>query len=103
MSVVMMRHGCSMAAIAALFAVCASGQPRGANYDESKVPQYTLPDPLILENGQKVAIAEAWVNQRRPELFRKLTLCRSAGSIASHETTRVSGAGAPSICKTETR
>ncbi len=30
-------------------------QPKGFNYDEAKVPNYTLPDPLILENGQRVA------------------------------------------------
>jgi len=25
-----------------------------ANYDEGKVPEYTLPDPLIFNNGSKV-------------------------------------------------
>ena len=34
--------------------------------DESKVPPYTLPDPLVLAAGGKVADALAWTSQRRP-------------------------------------
>ena len=41
-----------------------------ANYDESKMPAYTLPDPLVLANGQKVATPEQWRAERRPELLR---------------------------------
>ena len=26
----------------------------GTNYDESKVPKFTLPDPLVMENGERV-------------------------------------------------
>ena len=40
------------------------------NYDESKVPDYTLPDPLTLANGEKVTDAESWRNSRRPEILR---------------------------------
>ena len=40
------------------------------NYDESKVPKYELPDPLILANGTKVADAKTWWNQRRPEILK---------------------------------
>jgi hypothetical protein len=39
-------------------------------YDESKVPRYTLPDPLILAGGKKVANVKTWVDERRPELIR---------------------------------
>ena len=40
-----------------------------ANYDESKANPYpNLPDPLVLNNGQKVTTAAMWWNQRRPEL-----------------------------------
>ena len=43
--------------------------PNAANYDESKANPYPdLPDPLVLKNGQKVATAEMWWNQRRPEI-----------------------------------
>ena len=31
-----------------------------ANYDEDKVPDYTLPDPLIFEDGTKVENAAMW-------------------------------------------
>jgi hypothetical protein len=38
------------------------------NYDESKVGSYTLPDPLVLNNGQRVRTAGDWTNRRRPEI-----------------------------------
>ena len=41
-----------------------------AQYDESKVPQYTLPDPLVLLNGKRVATAKDWTEKRRPELLK---------------------------------
>jgi hypothetical protein len=40
-----------------------------ANYDESKVPAYTLPDPLVLNNGTPVRDADTWRTKRRPELL----------------------------------
>lgn len=49
-------------------------RPLPENRDESKVPPYALPDPLVLNNGQRVTDAETWTRQRRPEvleLFRK--------------------------------
>jgi peptidoglycan/xylan/chitin deacetylase (PgdA/CDA1 family) len=42
--------------------------PNAANTDESKVPPYTLPDPLVLNNGKKVTTPEMWWKQRRPEI-----------------------------------
>jgi hypothetical protein len=41
-----------------------------SNYDESKVGHYTLPDPLLLENGQPVRDAKTWFELRRPELLK---------------------------------
>lgn len=40
------------------------------DYDESKVRSYSLPDPLVLDNGKRVASASQWTHQRRPELLR---------------------------------
>jgi hypothetical protein len=42
--------------------------PRAANFDESKVEPYKLPDPLMSKNGQRVRTSDAWWKQRRPEL-----------------------------------
>ena len=41
-----------------------------SNYDEAKVGTYTLPDPLVFQNGQPVRTANQWVKQRRPEIIR---------------------------------
>ena len=41
-----------------------------SNYDESKVAPYSLPDPLVMANGQRVKNAAEWRNQRRPEIVR---------------------------------
>ena len=46
-----------------------AGQPLVINYDETKIPHYTLPDPLVTENGVKVRSASAWFQIRRPELL----------------------------------
>ncbi|WP_254062217.1 acetylxylan esterase [Acidobacterium sp. S8] len=43
--------------------------PNHANYDESKASPYPdLPDPLILNNGQKVTTPQMWRDKRRPEI-----------------------------------
>ncbi len=43
--------------------------PNAANTDESKATPYTsLPNPLILNNGQLVTTAKIWWEKRRPEL-----------------------------------
>ncbi len=41
-----------------------------SNYDESKVPAYTLPDPLVMADGTRVADAQMWRTRRRPEILR---------------------------------
>jgi hypothetical protein len=38
------------------------------NYDESKVGNYTLPDPLVMADGKRVATIAQWENKRRPEI-----------------------------------
>lgn len=57
-------------------------QPANANYDEAKVPKYTLPDPLVTSSGQPVKDASQWKQQRRPEvlnLFQTHVYGRSPG------------------------
>ena len=44
-------------------------QPSGFNYDEAKVPEYKLPDPLTAEDGTKVTSPKIWQDIRRPEIF----------------------------------
>jgi len=36
-----------------------------ANHDESKVPAYTLPDPLLLVDGTRVTDRDTWEKRRR--------------------------------------
>jgi len=68
-----------------------------SNEDESKVPPYTLPNPLVSELGKTIDSAGAWQKIRRPELlelFRTHVYGRSP--ISSTEAT-------PSVISTETR
>lgn len=46
------------------------GMAMAQNYDESKVPEYTLPDPLMTEAGEAVTTPEKWRTVRRPELLK---------------------------------
>ena len=60
-------------AVSMLFAMAlattTAAQPEGVNYDESQVPEYTLPSPLTLEEGGPVRDAATWWNERRPEIM----------------------------------
>ena len=52
------------------------------NYDESKVPAYTLPDPLVMNDGTPVTGVAQWEGERRAELlelFRREVYGRSPG------------------------
>jgi hypothetical protein len=40
------------------------------NTDESRVPPYVLPDPLVAADGTKITTADKWNTKRRPELLR---------------------------------
>jgi hypothetical protein len=53
-----------------LIAASSAAQPPGVNYDEAKVPAYTVPDPLRLVDGTPVRGAEDWIARRRPEVLR---------------------------------
>ena len=47
----------------------ALGQQATANYDENKIPAYTLPDPLIMKDGKKILSAEQWDRIQRPYIY----------------------------------
>jgi hypothetical protein len=45
------------------------GYPAGL-YDEGNVPKFTLPDPLVMLNGDKVNDVDTWKQKRRPEILK---------------------------------
>lgn len=47
-----------------------AAEPFVPNYDEAKIPPYTLPDPLVFSSGRPVGTAREWKNKRRPEILR---------------------------------
>lgn len=53
-----------------LFSSIIFGQKSEINYDESKIPSYTLPDPLMMLDGSKVTTSKEWVEKRRPEIIK---------------------------------
>ena len=44
-------------------------EPADTNYDESLVPAYELPDPLVTFDGQGITNSETWLAVRRPEIL----------------------------------
>lgn len=53
---------------------------------EARVPEYTLPDPLVMKDGTKVETKEDWEKKRRPEildLFKTHVYGKSPGSPAN--------------------
>ena len=44
------------------------------NYDESKVPHYTLPDPLVLQDGTLITRDTQWWSRRRKEILRQFEI-----------------------------
>jgi hypothetical protein len=49
--------------------VLASFSIQATNYDEAKVGDYALPDPLVCQDGSPVTNAETWFAKRRPEIL----------------------------------
>ena len=62
-----MRH--LLLIITFLLSTVFSFAQNGVNYDESKVPVFTPPDPLTFNDGTKVTTVKQWENQRRAELL----------------------------------
>ncbi len=53
----------------AIAALCISASYAQTNYDESKVPAYTLPDPLKTKNGKRITDKTAWEKEQRPAIL----------------------------------
>jgi hypothetical protein len=51
-----------------LFSICAFAQ-EDANYDEAKVPDYTLPSLLTANDQSEINTTELWKQKRRPEIL----------------------------------
>ena len=47
-------------------------QPKGYNYDESKVPDYQLPMLLETDTGKRINSPKEWVSIRRPQILHHL-------------------------------
>ena len=47
----------------------ANAQDPAINYDESKMPSYTLPDPLRQSDGKRITRQEQWMKYQRPALL----------------------------------
>lgn len=66
----------------ALFLATATTMRAADNFDEAKVPPFTVPDPLVFADGSVVSSAAEWRECRRPELlelFAKLVYGRTPG------------------------
>ncbi len=50
------------------------GQVVSANYDESKAGTFTLPDPLVFNDGKAVKTAREWRKRRRAEILQLLEM-----------------------------
>lgn len=55
--------------ISLCFLIYTACSQQEANFDESKVPQYQLPDPLITESGAPVNKPDEWFSFRRHEIL----------------------------------
>lgn len=55
--------------IACIFLCYNTNAQRIVNYDESKIPEFTLPVALEMENGNKISSISQWEEKRRPEIL----------------------------------
>ncbi len=79
---VMLKYCCMVFLVVSLSTSVILGQPEGFNYDELKVPDFQLPDPLLMLDGTRVETARQWNESRRAEihqLFEKEMYGRSPG------------------------
>ena len=52
---------------------CAQAQDNGLNYDESKIPPYTLPELLVTDDGKAIHNSKEWEGIQRPAILKKFT------------------------------
>jgi len=66
------RHCAGLLALlaAGMLATTAMAEDSKFNYDEAKVPTFTLPDPLVMQDGRAVESAAMWRDERRGELLK---------------------------------
>lgn len=55
--------------VAVLWTAGVSAQPKNFNYDETTIAPYTLPDPLLKQNGKRVRNVRQWEKSARGELL----------------------------------
>src|SRR5437867_5050091 len=82
----MIRRAASILLCAACLGSFAGAQNPDVIYDEARVPQYSLPDPLVMKSGERVRDAKTWTSRRRPEileLYRSEVYGRSPDKPAS--------------------
>src|SRR5688572_11814198 len=73
-----MRHAIAKPLVLALGLACTWMQEEALaqkacdrlNYDESKVGDYTVPDPLLSKDGKRIVDPKSWRDTRRPEILR---------------------------------
>lgn len=58
-----------LVALLVMFATTAQ-TAQAQNYNEAKVPKYTLPDALVASDGSKVSTVDHWNSKRRNELMK---------------------------------
>lgn len=63
-------HISLLAAVISLAFIMSESDLLAANYDESKVPDYVLPEILVTAAGAPVDSAEQWEKTRRPEILK---------------------------------
>jgi len=54
----------------ALLFIALAANSQAQNYDEAKVPSYTLPDALLSLDGKRITTKKQWETSRRPEVLR---------------------------------
>lgn len=59
-----------MKSINLLLSIALTANSQAQNYDEAKVPSYTLPDALVSLNGKRITTKKQWETIRRPEVLR---------------------------------